>query len=113
MVNSPIAAPEERPMRSRLSLVTLCGFLSLACAVSLHWGLAGADGQPLRAEPSVTGVPPSRQLAPVEVRGEWGFADRAGKLRIAPRFDYARPFSEGPRPSAKAPSGASWIGLAG
>ncbi len=34
-------------------------------------------------------------LFPVEIGGEWGYIDKAGKVVIAPQFDDALDFSEG------------------
>ncbi len=35
------------------------------------------------------------ELFPISVEGVWGFIDRNGEVVIAPRFEHARPFSEG------------------
>jgi len=35
---------------------------------------------------------------PIEVRGKWGFMDRAGKLVIEAKFEDAENFSEGLAP---------------
>ena len=32
---------------------------------------------------------------PVKAQGKWGYIDKTGKLIIQPRFDDAKPYSEG------------------
>ncbi|MCA1816762.1 MAG: WG repeat-containing protein [Acidobacteria bacterium] len=65
-------------------------FLCL-CLFAPAFAVGGRQSrQPRTRDQSQTG-----ELFPVSKDGKWGFIDRAGRVRIAPRFESAADFSEG------------------
>ncbi len=59
------------------------------------YGFVTADGQQLAAPIYEDARSFSDGVAPVKIRGKWGYIDKFLEFEIPPQFDLALPFSEG------------------